>query len=277
MKKLLVIIAVLSMIFAFTSCSKPQEVTIEQYFRAMKSGEKGDLDTMSSMAVEPVYIKSKSYIITSISEPEVKEYELPALIEAFEKAKKERQDQIGLALDKKNELEDLEFELEDTKSRRKRNEIKKKIEAAKEAAEVEKKKVGEIRKRVAEIKGKIEIEKRYITMSSGMKDALENFGGRSETNKADLKVTLEDGSEKDYVMVLRRYFLTLPGAQKEKKGRLIILAFKTAEDFAKEEAAPVEAAPAEEKPAEEAAPAAEGEKKEAAPAEEKKTEETAKQ
>lgn len=275
MKKLLVIIAVLSMIFAFTSCSKPEEVTIEQYFRAMKSGEKGDLDTMSSMAVEPVYIKAQSYVITAVTEPEVKDYELPAMLAAFEKAKKERQDQIGLALDKKNELEDLEFELEDTKSRRKRAELKKKIEEAMTAADVEKKKVGDARKKVAELKAQIEMEKRLISMSSGMKDTLENFGGRSETQIANLTVTLKDGTEQDFVMKIRRYFLTLPGAEKEKKGRIIILAFKTAEDFAKDEAATKEA-PVEEKPAEEAAPA-EGEAKPEEKAEEKKTEEAAKQ
>jgi len=67
MKKYLLVIALISLILVMTSCKKQEEVTISKYFQAMLHGEKGDINTMSAMALEPVYIQYESYKIISVS------------------------------------------------------------------------------------------------------------------------------------------------------------------------------------------------------------------
>src|SRR5512136_1600873 len=93
MKKILVLIALLSLIMITTSCQKPEEVTLSKYFQAMKAK---DRDTMAAMAAEPVAMEFKSWELVSTEPPDSQDVALPAMIQELAAVKKKKDDQILL-------------------------------------------------------------------------------------------------------------------------------------------------------------------------------------
>ena len=254
MKKCVAVLVALGALLLATACSTPEEVTVSQYFKAMKHGEKGDMDTMSSMAVTPLYVKHTSYEVAQIHTPDVQEYPLPGMLEKQRKLEEQRKEQIRVTQTKNGELEDLEFEVEDARGKAKA-EMEQKIEELRTLVNAEKEKVREYTVQLGNIKKEIENEKSLIKLSTGQENNLEMFGGEVSQTRVDLKVTLDDGNVADYVMVLRKYILKLKDGVNPIKGRLIILKFQSLEDFQK---GPVVETP-EPVVAEDAAPATEGE------------------
>jgi len=235
MKKYLLVIALISLILVMTSCKKQEEVTISKYFQAMLHGEKGDINTMSAMALEPVYIQYESYKIISVSEPVVQEYQLPLLISKLENLTKERKNQVKTALDKKYELEDLEDELDETRRASKKRELKKKIGDMEVIVKEEEQKVRDLQFKINALKNEIDSEKNLTKISSGLVKNPETYKGETRTSKADVKVTLKNGSEKDYVFVLKKYDLKINEDASILKSRFVIIKIQSTEEFNKVE------------------------------------------
>jgi hypothetical protein len=235
MKKFLLVIALISLILVMTSCKKQEEVTISKYFQAMLHGEKGDINTMSAMALEPVYIQYESYKIVLVSEPVAQEYQLPLLLSKLENFKKERQNLVKSALDKKYELEDLEDELDETRRASKRRELKKKVEDMGVIVKEEEQKVRDLQFKINALKNEIESEKNLIKLSSGLVKNPEIYKGETQTSKTDVKVTLKNGAEKDYVFVLKKYNLKINEDADILKSRFVIIKIQSAEEFEKAE------------------------------------------
>ena len=110
MKKTILLVALFSLIFGMTSCQKGEDVTVTKYFQAMKHNDK---DTMAAMAVEPKDLEYKAFKIVKVSEPEVTTLELPAMEKLLVDLKKQRNDQVNIATEKKFDVEDLQDELVD--------------------------------------------------------------------------------------------------------------------------------------------------------------------
>ncbi len=131
MKKFLLILILLSVAIIMTSCSKAEEVTITKYFQAMKVGDAGDKDTMTSMAINPKHIKFEKYEIVSISDPVIEPILLPTLNQKLADIAKEKKD-VGLSAQEANDaILDLEDELADARSSAKKRELRDQIEVAK--------------------------------------------------------------------------------------------------------------------------------------------------
>lgn len=235
MKKILLAIALISLILVMTSCKKQEEVTISKYFQAMLHGEKGDINTMSAMALEPVYIQYESYKIISVSEPVAQEYQLPLLLSKLEDLKKDRQTRVKSALDKKYELEDLEDELDETRRASKKRELKKKVEDMGVIVKEEEQKVRDLQFKINALKNEIESEKNLIKLSSGLVKNPEIYKGETQTSKTDVKVTLKNGVEKDYVFVLKKYNLKINEDADILKSRFVIIKIQSAEESEKAE------------------------------------------
>ncbi len=231
MKRTLFVFLIISFV-VLTSCQKPEEVTISKYFQAMQVSEKGDMDTMSAMAVNPKLIKYDSYEIVSISEPVEKEIELPGLIKKLADIDKQKKN-IGTKFrDIGDELLDLEDELADARGSRKKNELKAKIaDKKKEKQDI----LNQFKMIVAQKKDlqkKIESVERMMKASvsrPNMKN-LEMFTGKSQTVTAVIKVTLLNKEVKNYVFVLKKYLLTL-GGKKMSRSRYLITSILTQEEF----------------------------------------------
>lgn len=234
MKKIFLILVLLSVAIIMTSCSKPEEATISKYFQAMKVGETGDKDTMTSMAINPKHIKFDSFEIISISEPVIEPILLPALNEKLALLDKQKKE-IGLAAQEANDgILDLEDELADARSSAKKRELKKQLE---EATVNKDELIAGFKNVIMEKKAlekQIEFEQSLMKTSAGRSKMpnIEMYTGDSYTSKIDVKITLPTKEIVDYVFILKKYILKLE--EKElPRNRFLITEIMTADDYAK--------------------------------------------
>lgn len=220
--------ALFCLIIVSTSCSKPGEVSVKKYFVAMKMNDK---DTMGSMAIEPKDLEYKDYEITAVSAEDEKDLELPALEEKLKALTKEKTQQGNNAMDAQDNVDDLKDELEETRRASQKAQLRKQIEEAEKTFEEEKQKYNDLVLKIAAAQKAIEREKALIGMSTGRKQDLDMFTGKTYYQKVDVKVTLDNDEVKDYVFCLRRNELMLQ--DKTIGGRLVIIQIDTAEDYKK--------------------------------------------
>lgn len=229
MKKIILLLAVMGLIVVMSSCQKAEEVTVSKYFQAMQHNDK---DTMATMSFEPRDVEYKAFEILSIEEPVVGELQLPILLKKAADMEKAKKDQVLLAVEKDDELAEVEDELEETRRRSKRDELEKKIEELQTQAEEEKQKVKTMQLEINQLDKAIEREKALITLSTGMRDNLEMFAGETHLFKVTVKVTLENDEVQNYIFLLRKDVLKLQ--DKQTNGRLIILKLMPEEEYEKE-------------------------------------------
>jgi TonB family protein len=224
---ILSIIVISFIIFSFSGCKgkkEPFEVTIIEYFKAMKEQ---DRKTMYSLTSEPVTIPYKSYKIVDMEKPVKEKYQLPILLEKIDKLK-QRREKLAIKwhyIDDK--LYDLEYELDETKIKEKKIELKKKIEEVEKILELKKSeyKNSNINKKIYELTKKIEAEKKFVKLSTGISESLQSFEGETHTVKVKLKTTLEDGEKKEFEILLKKYVLNQkvkPPAQSDQSNWIIV-------------------------------------------------------
>jgi len=227
MKKSILAITLFSVLILLVSCSKPGEVTVSKYFQAMVHNDK---DTMAAMAVEPKDLEYKSYKVTAASELEKKTFEFPVLTEAKKALEKEKEEQGTKALDAKYALEDLNDAMGETRRGSRKGEVQQQIKDAEAAYKAEEDKYKKVVTNLNDTKKKLGLELEMIKMCTGIDQEIDLYEGETYIQKVDVKVTLLNGQEKDYVFLLRQTNLKLQ--DKVYRGRLIILKILTAEEFA---------------------------------------------
>ncbi len=233
MKKTLLILILLSVAIIITSCSKAEEVTITKYFQAMKVGDAGDKDTMTSMAINPKHIKFDKYEIVSISEPVIEPILLPTLNQKLTDVNQKKKD-VGLAAQEANDaILDLEDELADARSSAKKREINKQLDEARVKKDELVENFKDIITQKKNLEKQIEFEQMLMKTSAGREmPNIEMYKGDSYTTKVDVKITLPSKEIVDYVFILKKYVLKL--ADKElPRNRLLITDIMTADEYAK--------------------------------------------
>ena len=201
MRKIILLLALLSVIVFITSCQKAEEVTVEKYFQAIAHK---DTDTMSTLSYVPKRVEYKAFEVLSIDEPVTKPLELPVLRKKLAEFEREKAALVAAVVEKTEEYEDLDFELEETRRSSKKAELRKKIKELKAEVEEETLKVKNSQLNIGKTKKEIDREEALIALSTGFKENLGMFTG--ETLK------LED---------------------KERPGRLIIVKFMTVDEYEK--------------------------------------------
>ncbi len=229
MKKIILLMALLSVIMLMTSCQKAEEVIVSKYFQAMAVN---DRDTMATMAYEPRDVEYKAFEVLSIDEPVTNPLELPALIKKLAELERKRGEQVNKVMNMTDERDDLEYEMEETRRSSRKAELKKKIEELNVQVEEETEKVKSLQLDINQAKKEIDREKELITLSTGFRENLEMFSGNTLTNKVTVKVTLENDEVQNYIFLLRMDTLKLE--EKEQPGRLIVVKFMTTEEYEKE-------------------------------------------
>ncbi len=230
MKKIILLLALFSVIFTLTSCQKAEEITVSKYFQAMQTNDK---DTMAAMAVEPKDIEFKSYKLTVTEEPNLTPLALPKLQKELEDLRKAKQEQVNIALDKRDQMEDAEFEAGETRRRTKKDELDKRIAELQAELDQEEQKVKDIQAHINQLTQQIKQEKNMITMSTGINQNFELYTGETSWTKALAAVTLTDNETKNYVFLLRKDLLKLED-RAIPAGRLIITKIEAEEDFQKQ-------------------------------------------
>jgi predicted RNase H-like nuclease (RuvC/YqgF family) len=229
MKKIILLLALFGVIFTLTSCQKAEEITVTKYFQAMQTNDK---DTMAAMAVEPKDIEFKSYKLTIVGESKEDVLALPNLQKELADLKKAKQEQVNVALDKRDEVDELQFEAEETRRRTKKTELDQKIKELQAQLEEEEQKVKDIQAHINQLNQMIKQEKNMVTMSTGVNQNFELYTGKTYTMKVLADVTLTNNETKKYVFLLRKDRLEL-GGNELPAGRLIITKIETEEDFQK--------------------------------------------
>jgi predicted RNase H-like nuclease (RuvC/YqgF family) len=229
MKKIILLLALFGVIFTLTSCQKAEEITVNKYFQAMQTNDK---DTMAAMAIEPKDIEFKSYKLTIAGEPTIESLALPKLQKELADLRKAKQEQVNVALDKRDEVDELQFEAEETRRRTKKTELDQKIKELQAQLEAEEQKVKDIQAHINQHNQMIKLEKSMITMSTGINQNFELYTGETHSMKVLADVTLTNNEAKKYVFLLRKNLLKL-GDNAIPAGRLIITKIETEEDFQK--------------------------------------------
>jgi hypothetical protein len=229
MKKTILLLALFSLIVVLTSCKKAEEITITKYFQAMQHNDK---DTMAAMAVEPKAIKFKSFKVSSMVEPEVKELELPAMEQKLKEIEKQKKDQLNVAMDKSDVVEELKDELEETRRRSRRAQLQKQLETAQKEADEERSNYLALNNWLIQMRKDIDTEKNMIENSTGIDRNFELYTGETHIHKVTVNVTLANDEVKDYIFVLRRNVVKLE--DRTINGRMIIIKIATLEEYEQE-------------------------------------------
>jgi hypothetical protein len=225
MKKILVLIALLTLIMITTSCQKPEEITLSKYFQAMKAK---DRDTMAAMAAEPIALEFKSWELVSCEPPVREDAALPGMIQELAAVKKKKDDQILLVKDKKDSLDQLKTKLSETRGSRAKAEVQKEITAMEAEVETEIANYKRDQANYTQMKTQVENEKKMITLSTNIEQNQELLAGKTVTTKAIVKIT-GPGGEKEYNFLLRKYELINPVTNKVTSNRYIILRIQARE------------------------------------------------
>jgi hypothetical protein len=226
MKKILVLIALLTLIMITTSCQKPEEITLSKYFQAMKAK---DRDTMAAMAAEPVALEFKSWELVSSEAPVTEDIMLPKLIQELADAKKKKDDQILLVKDKKDMLDQMRTKLSETRGSRQKADLQKQIVDLEQEAETETANYKRDQMNYTQMKTQVENEKKMVTLSTNIEQNQELFSGKTVNVKSIVKITSASG-EKEYVFLLRKYELLNPVTNKVFSNRFIILNIQPKEE-----------------------------------------------
>jgi hypothetical protein len=229
MKKIILLLALIGVIFTLTSCQKAEEITVTKYFQAMQTNDK---DTMAAMAVEPKDIEFKSFKFSVVEEPIITTLALPILQKQKTELTSAKRNQVNVALDKRDEVDELQFELEETRRRTKKIELEKRIKEVKTELDAEEQKVKNIQAQINQITQMIKLEKNMITMSTGISQNFDLYTGDTHKIKVLVDITLINGETKKYVFLLRKDILRLED-KPISPGRLIITKVETEEDFQK--------------------------------------------
>jgi len=229
MKKIILLVALLGVILTLTSCQKAEEITVNKYFQAMQTNDK---DTMAAMAVEPKDIEFKSYKLTIAGEPTMESLALPRLQKELDELQKAKKTQVNVALDKRDEVDEIQFEAEETRRRTKKTELDQKIIDLQAQLEAEEQKVKDIQAHINQVNQMIKQEKNMITMSTGINQNFDLYTGETHSMKVLADITLTSNETKKYVFLLRKDMLKLEDS-KIPAGRLIITKIETEEDFQK--------------------------------------------
>lgn len=240
MKKSILLVAVFGFILLFTSCSKAPEVTVSKYFEAMKHQDK---DTLASMALDPKSVTFKSFEIISFTEEKMVPFALPELKTKMETLNKQKNEQVTVAMDAAELVDDLKFQLEETRRREKKVELEQQIKDSEAKAELEKQKVLQLQVSINNTKDEIDKEENLAKMSTGITQNLEMYTGETYTQEVEVKVTMDNDEVKTYIFFLRKNVLKMQEAN-PRTGRLVITKIATTEEIEQEKNQTEEITPA---------------------------------
>jgi hypothetical protein len=225
-KKVLLLLFIPFLMFVFYSCAtNPEEDLLKRYFHAISLS---DVDTMSSMSMEPVKLEVESWEIVNVMEERKEPASLPELNAIELGFKKQLEDHVGITLDASDELDDAKFEMENARTRNARIAASRKVDQLQVEYDEIYTEHKEIQKQYNEAKA-IAQEEEDITKFSlfaGDLPGVRDFTGEVFFKEVEIKCSFPDGTEKNYQIFLRRYVVEDTIAGITRRGRWIIVKFE---------------------------------------------------
>jgi hypothetical protein len=219
-KKIFSYLGIVLLIFVIHSCSShPEEALLDRYFNAMSFN---DLNTLSTMAIEPADFEFDSWEIVNVSEEYTEPFALAEMDQKEKELKKQLDDLTTETLDARDAMDVAKFEMERRRTRAN-------IDKFNEAEENYNKMYEEhkaLQKEYNETEQAAEREEKISLFSLGGDfPRIRQFEGDVHKKEVDIKVT-RNGEEANYKISMRQYELTDPGNNITHTGRWIILRFE---------------------------------------------------
>jgi hypothetical protein len=220
-RKVISILGIGAICLLIHSCaSHPEQGLLDRYFNALSLN---DLQTLSTMAIEPAEIDFKSWEIVAVSEVETAEFKLPELDQKISELKKKVDDSVGKTLEARDALDEAKFELERRRTRANREKVDEMQAQYDELYEQTK----ELQKQYNDAKAAAEEAEEIALFSlGGNYPAIRQFTGDVNKKHVDIRVTTPEGAEEMYRVFMRQYELTDPTTNITHNGRWIILRFE---------------------------------------------------
>jgi hypothetical protein len=224
-RKILSIIGVVLVAFTFYSCSSnPEQGLLARYFNALSLD---DVNTLSTMALEPVDFKFKSWKIASVSEEVIKAAELFDMNTTEQELKKKKDESVGVTLDAKAMLDDAAFERDNARTRAARRAAQKKADELQIAYDEQYEKHQALQKEYNLAKEAAAREEEISNFSLGAEyPNIRVFNGEVASKEVEIQITGDDGAVKNYKIYLRKYTLQDEDNNLSHRGRWIIIKFE---------------------------------------------------
>jgi hypothetical protein len=219
-KKILSYLGIMLLIFMIHSCtSHPEKALLDRYFHAMSLN---DLNTLSTMAIEPADFEFDSWEIVSVTEEYSEPFKLPELENKEKELKKKLDDHTIDTLNARDEMDVAKFEMERRRTRSNINRFNEAEEKYNELYEENK----ALRKEYNNIRDAADREEEIALFSLGGDfPQVRQFQGEVHKKEVEIKVH-NNGDETNYKIYMRRYMLENPATNISHDGRWIILRFE---------------------------------------------------
>jgi len=219
-KKVLSYLGIVLLILMIHSCSThPEKALLERYFSAMSLN---DLNTLSTMAIEPADFEFESWEIVSVTEEHADLFQLPELDKKEKELKEKLDDHTIETLNARDEMDAAKFEMERRRTRANINEFNEAEEKYNKLYEANK----ALRKEYNDIKEAANrAEETALFSLGGNFPRIRQFQGDVYKKEVEIKVH-NNGEEANYKVYMRRYKLEDPQTEISHSGRWIILRFE---------------------------------------------------
>jgi len=222
---ILSIIGIVLVVFIFYSCSShPEQGLLERYFNALSLD---DVTTLSTMALEPVDFKFKSWEIVSVSEELIKTAELFDMNTTEQELKKKKDESVGVTLDAKAMLDDAVFERDNARTRAAKRAAQKKTDELQIAYDEQYEKHQALQKEYNLAQEIASREEEIASFSLGAEyPNIRNFTGEMASKEVEVQITGDDGKVNNYKIYMRKYTLKDEANNISHRGRWIIVKFE---------------------------------------------------
>lgn len=220
-RKVISIIGIGFLFLMIHSCqSHPEKGLLDRYFNALSLN---DLQTLSTMAINPAEIDFRSWEIIEVSEEKTEEFKLPEMDQKIKELKKRVDESVSKTLETRDELDDAKYDLERARTRANREKVDQLQAEYDELYEQTKK----LQKEYNEARAAADDEERMAKFSlGGDYTAIRQFTGSDHKKNVDIQVITEDGVEEKYRVFMHKYVLTDPTTNITHNGRWIIDRFE---------------------------------------------------
>jgi len=224
-RKVISIFAMGLFVFAFFGCSSnPEKGLLSRYFNALAMN---DLNTLSTMAIEPVSFEVDSWNITNVSEPVIRPANLADLNTTELDFKKQVEDSVGITLDAQADRDDAVFKRNNARTSAARRAAQKEVDVFEAAFVEQREKHNQLQKSYNQAKEEASREEDVTSFSLGSDyPNVRQFVGEVQIKDVDVDIVGKDGATVKYKIYLRRYLLEDEAAGLDHRGRWIIVNFE---------------------------------------------------
>jgi hypothetical protein len=225
-RKSLVILAVFLAVAFLANCkSKPEQRLLQSYFNASSMG---DVQTMSTMAVDPIKIDASSWSITKVSEEKIEPAALAGLAKKEADLKKDYDQSVAPTLDAKDTLDNAKDEYNSARTAAAKAAAKAKMDEAQKKYDAQYDSNRNILKEYNDAKAATAKEEEITSFSLGERQLpnIRDLKGSVHAKDVEIQAKTKAGATQNWRIAIRMYDLKDEAANVPHHGRWVITKFE---------------------------------------------------